>query len=311
MTFLVIGTGAIGQRHADNLSALGETVTRHSIRAEGIAGLEARLASETFEATVLGTATQVRLPVIKLLAAHGLPVYIEKPVAYRNAELQDVLTTLGPLANRSFAGFMMRYHPAVQYLTDQKDDGFYRFAFDIGHDVNQWRANWSFTESYASNPDGGGVLLDLCHELDMAHTILGGLRLNGVSCLSHPDFPGVDFSTSIALQTDMSHGTVSMDYLSPVSTRKATLWSRKRMITFNFATNSYQVETGAVADALDLSIDRQAMFRSAMADFIRLVRGEALQNPIAPILSKEVPSLQLICDAYEQRVFTGELRRCS
>lgn len=309
MTFLVIGTGAIGQRHANNLTALGETVTSHSMRDSGLAGLDQLLKSETFEAAVLGTATQVRGAVIELLAARGLPVYIEKPVAYRRADLDAILASLGPLADRSFAGFMMRYHPAVRYLADNAGDDVYRFAFDIGHDVNQWRANWSFADSYASNPDGGGVLLDLCHELDMAQTILGPLQTGGVSCLWHPDFEGVDFSTMISLHGASAHGTVSMDYLSPVSTRKATLWGQSRKISFDFVGNSYVIEADGLRDAPDLSIDRQLMFQNAMADFIRLVRGQPPENRLAPVLSREIPSLQLICDAYEQRAFTGEIRR--
>ncbi len=309
MTFLVIGTGAIGQRHVRNLTALGESAASHSMRTGGIAGLETRLHSEAFEAAVLGTATQIRASVIELLATHKLPVYIEKPVAYRNADLRAILTTLGPLADRSFAGFMMRYHPAVQYLASRKYQDIYRFAFDIGHDVNQWRADWSFADSYASNPDGGGVLLDLCHELDMAHTILGDIEPNCVSCLSHPNFKGVDFSTVVGLQSESAHGTVCMDYLSPVSTRKMTLWGRQQKISFDFANDTFLIETDGGSEKLELSIDRQVMFQSAMADFIRLIRGQSLQNPIAPVLSKEIASLKLICDAYERRVFTGELRR--
>ncbi len=39
MSFLIIGTGAIGQRHAANLSALGESSTALSFRENGAQGV--------------------------------------------------------------------------------------------------------------------------------------------------------------------------------------------------------------------------------------------------------------------------------
>ncbi|PIB23988.1 hypothetical protein BFP76_01690 [Amylibacter kogurei] len=307
MSFLVIGTGAIGKRHANNLSHLGEDVVSISMQSDGIDGLKRRLKSEKFEAAILCTATQIRTEITEILAAHKLPIYIEKPVAYRRTDMDLIMKQLGPLADRSFAGFMMRYHPAVRFLATAELDT-YRFSFDIGHDVHQWRENWNFADSYAASPDGGGVLLDLCHELDMAHTIMGALTLDTASCLSHPDHTGVDFSTRIALHNNNTHGTVCMDYLSPISTRKLVLWGQSQKITFDLANNNYQIETDDGVKNLDLTIDRQVMFQNTMADFIRLVRGDVLENPIAPILSNEMPTCHLICAAYEQRKFTGNIR---
>lgn len=307
MSFLIIGTGAIGKRHANNLIKLGETVKTISIQNDGLSGLKRTLKSNTFEAAIICTATQLRAEVISLLAAKPMPVYIEKPVAYNNEELDRITDVLGDLTHRSFAGFMMRYHPAVQYLANLTQPA-YRFAFDIGHDVNQWRENWNFADSYASNPNGGGVLLDLCHELDMAQTTCGPLKIDNVSSFSHPDFPDVDFTTSIAAHSDNGHGSINMDYISPVSTRKISIWCADQTIMFDLANDDYRVTTRDGTKQLDLSIDRQKMFQEAMADFVRLVRGKEVMNPIAPVLPLEIPTCRNICNAYEQREFIGQIR---
>ena len=78
----------------------------------------------------------------------------------------------------------------------------------------------NFNGSYGALAEGGGVLLDMCHELDMAGTLFPEATLDDISCLGHSDYPAVDFLSKVNLRTPTSLGTVAMDYLSPVSFRK-------------------------------------------------------------------------------------------
>ena len=67
---------------------------------------------------VIATATKVRLPLITECAKAGAALYIEKPVAYRSDDIQKIFDLPPATLERSVAGFMMRYHPMVQKLTD-------------------------------------------------------------------------------------------------------------------------------------------------------------------------------------------------
>ena len=82
----------------------------------------------------------------------------------------------------------MRYHPIVKLLLDKQLKDLIFASFEIGHDVNKWRENWKFEDRYASNPDGGGVLLDLCHEIDLAHLLCGTAELKYVKSIDHENF---------------------------------------------------------------------------------------------------------------------------
>jgi hypothetical protein len=68
-----------------------------------------------------------------------------------------------------------------------------------------------------------GVLLDLCHELDLAACLFPGLSVTRVESLGHPAFPGVDFASRISLAAEGLAGDVSMDYLTPLLHRRTTL----------------------------------------------------------------------------------------
>lgn len=306
---MVIGTGSIGRRHAANLAELGARVTAVSWRAGGAAAAEAALAAA--DAAVIATATALRLPLVAACAAAGVPFYCEKPLAFRTADLDALLAAASPVAARSMAGFMMRWHPAFRALAAADLADAFRFAFEIGHDVNAWRADWRFRNSYAARAEGGGVLLDLCHELDMAECLFPGLRVGAVDSLGHPEFPGVDMATRVAL-TDPAgrQGTVAMDYLAPALVRRAQIAGQARLHDWDFAAQAYAVTDAAGRRTHDLPHARNAMFLAAMRDFLALAQGRAqpaLEHP--PVLARVAPSARLLCAAWEARAFRSAIAK--
>lgn len=308
LSIWVLGTGSIGRRHAENFTALGADVTRLSWRETGAEGLEARLNNGAPDGLVIATATHVRTPIVRLAAAHSLPVYIEKPVAFRAADLNAILAALGPLSARCFAGFMMRYHPVVQALKARAPAP-YRFAFEIGHDVTQWRENWTFSESYAAREEGGGVLLDLCHELDLAHHLIGHLTLQDTACLGHAAWPGIDFSTLVRADTATAHGTIAMDYLAPAGHRRIALRAQSDEIEADLLAATLTTRSAAGTETERFDFDRNAMFLAIAADWLRVLRGQAPDHPHAPRLDQCQDTCRLIARAWEHRHFHGLIEK--
>lgn len=304
MRVVVIGAGSIGRRHAGNLEVLG-----HEARLMPWRGFTAgALRDGRFDAAVIATATQVRLELVALCADLGLPVYVEKPLAFRSEALADLMAAAAPVADRSLAGFMMRWHPAFRALARLDLSGVYDASFGIGHDVRLWRRDWSFAASYAALPQGGGVLLDLCHEIDMALTLLPQARVGAVQSLGHPGFPGVDFASRIALAGPGLVGSVAMDYLSPVSFRRICLRGRDLVADFDLIAGRYLIDRGQGPKALDLPFERNQMFLAAMADFLHLVAGDAVSDvEHLPRLDRVAASSAGIARAWEARVFTGQV----
>lgn len=309
MRVLVIGAGSIGRRHAENLGTLGVNADLISWRGYSAEMLASRLAQGDVQGVVIATATQIRLGLITVCAAANVPFYVEKPLAYQSDHLAQIVDAAAPVAQRSVIGFMMRYHPAFRYLAGADLSDTYRFGFEIGHDVTQWRQNWQFSESYAAKPVGGGVLLDLCHELDMAACLFPGLALAGVDSLGHAAYPGVDMSSQIRLTNTGVTGNVAMDYLAPVSTRNITLRGTNRLHDFDLITGRYAI-TGQGARALDFPFQRNDMFLSAMRDFLALVQGHAPSKvEHLPRFDLAQPSCALIAKAWEARRFTGTIQK--
>lgn len=308
MRVLVIGSGSIGRRHHDNLQTLGVASRLLSWREGGIGGALAAL--DGAEAVVIATATGIRLPLVEAAAARGLPMYVEKPLAFRPLEVDAIAEVAAAVADRSMLGYMMRYHPAVRVLAEADLADVFQFALTIGHDVTQWRANWHFSESYAAKGDGGGVLLDLCHELDLAACLFPGLEVTRVESQGHAAFPGVDFSSRISLRRQGLTGDVCADYLTPHLHRRTVLRGHERMHDFDFAAQTYRVTDASGSRLLDLPLERNAMFLDAMRDFLALASGgETSGNPLMPRLDRCLPSARLVAGAWAARQFVGEITK--
>ncbi|MDU8929283.1 hypothetical protein RXV86_17970 [Alisedimentitalea sp. MJ-SS2] len=306
--YFVVGAGSIGRRHHDNLQALGADSHLIGWRGLDMVTLEAMVAGAENAAVVIATATQIRLDLIEMCGRLDVPFYVEKPLAFQMGELERIYQAAEPVAERSMVGFMMRYHPALRALVEDPVEA-YGFTFEIGHDVRQWRQNWRFADSYAASAEGGGVLLDLCHELDMAYCLFPKAELQAVDCVGHADFHGVDFSTRVTLAKDGGPvGSVAMDYLSPKSLRRMQLRGRDEVLDLDWLVPSW-VRSDEKGDVLrDWRFDRNDMFLGIMGDFMALAEErETSGNPLIPRFDRVRESCALIAEAWETRRFHGQI----
>ncbi len=307
MTYLVVGKGSIGRRHAENLTALGAQVEHLGWRETSADAVAGRLARGDVAGMVIATATQVRLPLVAAAGDAGVALYIEKPLAYRRTDLAAVMAAAAPVASRSLAGFMMRWHPAVRALAEMDVASAFRFDLTIGHDVTKWRPDWRFADSYAALPEGGGVLLDLCHEIDLAACLFPGLALDAVSSVGHAAYPGVDMASRLHLTAQNgASGSVAMDYLAPRLIRRCTVATPSAVLDFNFASLDYRTVRAGGVQSHDHPMERNAMFLDAMRDFMALAEGRTTSgNQLLPRLDRVGTSCALIAEAWEARQFRG------
>jgi predicted dehydrogenase len=258
---------------------------------------------------VIATETPIRLDLIRLCAEKGWPFYAEKPLAWRAAQVAEIFDAAAPVAARSMVGFMMRYHPVLRALAAMDLTGIFRFHAEIGHDVRQWRANWRFADSYAARAEGGGVLLDLSHEVDLMLALFPGLALHDARSLGHAAFPGVDFATSLHLSAPGgAAGAVAMDYISPVFVRRLELSGATARIEADFQAARLAVATAAGREEQVFAFERNDMFLAAMRDFLALAAGADLpEDSLCPRFDRMRASADLIAAAWEARVFSGNV----
>lgn len=310
MICYVIGKGSIGIRHASNITELGFELVHLSWRDVNIDSLRSELLKYNGKVcVVIATATNIRLPLIRLCSDLNIPMYIEKPVGFRTKDLKEIFSIPIELQQKSFVGFMMRYHPLIGYIKKQNLNNLYRFNIEIGHNVNDWRLGWKFSESYAADPNGGGVLLDLCHEIDLAYLLCNTINIEQTLSFQHEDFDMVDIATCLLFSSKSGiSGNVSLDYLAPRLIRRGTLMCVDKHLSYDLNTCIVKELTKEGTKENNFPFNRNQMFIEAMKDFLDIANGNIIVNPIAPRLDKVKDVCFHIANAWEKRKFIGNIK---
>lgn len=171
---LVIGYGSIGQRHARVLESLGLEVAIVSRRDIGGGRLVYRDPPQVFHEfgyVVVANETAYHANSLLNLVQSGFhgSVLVEKPLFAKPTAL--------PSHNfeKAGVGYNLRFHPALRALRGAISGRALQMAhLYVGQWLDDWRKGRDARATYSSlRSQGGGVLRDLSHELDLATWLFG------------------------------------------------------------------------------------------------------------------------------------------
>jgi len=174
MKALVVGFGSIGARHARLLADLGLDVAVVSRRPQALttfASLEEGLSRHRPEYIVIANETAQHFAAMRELAGAGYrgAVLMEKPLFHTRLE--------APAHEFSalFVAYNLRFHPLIErFRSIVSNEKVFAVSAYVGQHLSSWREGDYRLGYSASRERGGGVLLDLSHEIDYLLWILGG-----------------------------------------------------------------------------------------------------------------------------------------
>jgi len=192
MRALIVGFGAIGRRHAANLLALRPETQLQVLLPSGsgsakclaagvaaIHGVKEALRTEPNFAIVCSPSA-ARLEYLLPLLEAGIPCYVEKPLVASVHEARELRAYLSrrPALPVVAVGCNLRLLPSLcklQGLLSKRAIGtVVRAALVAGQWLPEWRPGVDYRTSYSARREsGGGVVLDLVHEIDLARWLFG------------------------------------------------------------------------------------------------------------------------------------------
>ena len=193
---LICGLGSIGRRHARVIRNCFPEVELGVVRSGfGTQCPEQKFISEHFtdlhtallwspDAAVISSPAPYHQQQALVIARAGIPLLIEKPIGVGN-EPQEAWDELSLLSDKIpiLVGYVLRHDPCAEFIY-QKTQAEYlgkvlEADFYCGSWLPEWRPNLTYRNSVSSCRSlGGGALLELSHEIDLAQWFLGELDIS-------------------------------------------------------------------------------------------------------------------------------------
>lgn len=185
MIVLVIGLGSIGKKHVDALKKLDSNVVIYALRSTtssdvyldviniySILDLKSKV-----DFVIISNVTSEHHNSILQIIELNCPIFIEKPVLSSISHAATISKILKSKNIITYVACNLRFHPAIQFISSYiKKNDLKINEVDIysGSYLPDWRKGKNYREIYSSNKNlGGGVHLDLIHEIDYCVWLFG------------------------------------------------------------------------------------------------------------------------------------------
>lgn len=185
MKVVVVGFGSIGKRHVNNLISLGindiilcrTKSIGNDLNLKEISSLHEILKVDP-DFVIVSNPTSLHYKTIQFLIENNINVLAEKPLIHVKDEWEELEKCLNNYTGIDRVVFNLRFHPCVQkvksLITENRLGKTNYARFFVGQYLPDWRPNTNHLKSYSALKSmGGGVVLDLVHEIDIAEYLLG------------------------------------------------------------------------------------------------------------------------------------------
>lgn len=201
MKFLVAGLGSAGQRHVRNLQQLAPQAqyTAWRVRGRNLVILDplnaqpgrpedtynlrvvtdlAEGLAERPDAVIVANPISMHCDTALAAARAGCAVFVEKPLADRWDGVEELLAISQRNRLVTMVGYQMRFHPALrrvkQHLDDERIGPPVSARIHFGEYLPDMHPYEDYRDSHAARrAEGGGVILCLSHEIDIAMWLFG------------------------------------------------------------------------------------------------------------------------------------------
>ena len=295
MRIALVGCGSIGQRHARNLCQLGEREIVLYDSADGRAAAAAREcggrpvlsiaeALERADLALICTPPSSHVPIAMAAIDSGSHVFIEKPLSHSLEGVHDLLQRARELSRSVLVGYNLRFHQALRRVKEIVETGEIGRPLitraEFGQFLPDWRSGRDYRDGYnAMASMGGGVILDVSHEIDYVLWLAG--EASSVFCAGgHLSSLEMDVEDAAAITLKMRDGGIAevhVDSIQRSYTRQCKIVGENGTIFWDYAkgVQTYRAETRQWDDEA-IRPDPNTMYVEEMRHLLSVVRGESL-----------------------------------
>jgi predicted dehydrogenase len=186
MNVLLIGLGSIGKRHVAALQTLYPSSRIFAMRSQadaapypGVHNIQsfAELPSEGVDFAIVANPTALHKETIESLLPLHCALFVEKPL-HDTLQVEGLLAKVAAARVVNYLACNLRFLDCLNHLKSQLPSLEGKRLNEVnvycGSYLPEWRVGQDFRKSYSANAElGGGVHIDLIHELDYLYWLFG------------------------------------------------------------------------------------------------------------------------------------------
>lgn len=183
MKVLIIGFGSIAQKHMSVLYKLKPDCEAYALRSShlskdinGVKSLHSwKEVPDDIDFILITNPTSEHYYTIKKCLDFKAPLFIEKPPFKDLGGVEELIEEIEEKGIRTYTAFNFRFHPVIKWL---KKNLVVEKVLEVqaycGSFLPDWRPGRDYRKVYSAKKDlGGGVHLDLIHEMDYLIWLFG------------------------------------------------------------------------------------------------------------------------------------------
>ena len=276
MKVLLIGFGSIGKRHYDVLSQIAQVqnidlVTKQNIQDKlCYKKLEVVNDINQYDYFVIASETNKHFEQLKFLEENvkNRLIFCEKPLFQSKKDLEIK-------NNQVFVGYVLRFHPLLEKLNEFiKNEKIILVNAKCGQYLPFWRPNTDYKNCYSAKKDeGGGVLLDLSHEIDYVQWLCG--QINEIKSyqvkISDLEINSDDLTMLLGKTNKNILVNISIDYISKNTHRKLFVETFENTYELDFiASRLVKKNKAGLEEIFSFSnLERNSMFEKMHLDIFK------------------------------------------
>jgi predicted dehydrogenase len=290
---LIAGVGSIGCRHLQNLRQLGVRdihlyrthcqPLREAPELPVFTDLKQALESRP-QAVIVSNPTAFHMEIALAAARAGCHLFIEKPLAHSWDGVDELVSMVREKRLVAMVGFDLRFDPGlcrIKKLIEQEQIGpLIAIHAQVGQYLPDWRTGEDYRDGMSAKiAAGGGVILDLIHELDYTSWLFGPIAQ--VACfadkLSSLEIETEDAASMLLKFRNGAIGTVSLDYVQRFPSRTCRIIGELGTILWDYHAQKvacYKHNNKSWEEFDYSGFERNDRFLAEMSHFLVCLNGE-------------------------------------
>ena len=264
-TALVVGLGSIGRRHIGIINSafpeINIIVLRHKECnkeesdslgiSQCVTTLDKAISAKP-QVAIIANPTTKHIEIAKVLATHRIDILVEKPISDNSKDAKELVDICEENNTILMVAYNLRFLPSLIYFKQciQSDliGQLYSIKSEVGQYLPSWRLGYDYRHGVSAKKSlGGGVLLELSHEIDYLRWIFGSIIWVKSHISKQSDLEiDVNDNASIILGFEGREGkdlvaSLNMDFVRHDTTRKCCAIGEKGTLSWNGITGKVKL----------------------------------------------------------------------